>query len=257
MDVKCLSLRDIEETFLALKHIFVDFKAAVENRMTASYKYCEELDLIPEKWLASSDGSITLIEAFLLLPVLRYCKTRISQNEQIDNHILLRLTRVLSSLSKDATISKAVRSQVFNALNLVDSLQAGEDIVAFLKKQGISKTILNDELERKLEVYASSNRRIELEDVFWFAEDLDNNNGEIKHLIDFFIAKFNSSIKDFDVEKFAAFVTTCKELFENEDVIWGDLLGTNVYANNGDSVALPEIEPVFRRVFKFNNICCQ
>ena len=237
LDIKYLSLRDIEITFLALKHIFVEFKSAVEKEIAPLYKYCKKLDLISENWLANSDGSISLIDAFLLLPVLRYCKNRIGQNEQIDNHALLRLTRALYSLSKDDTISKGVRTHVFNALTLVDTLQSHEDLIALQSNQGISKALLNDELKTKLEAYSKTSKRVELEDIFWFAEDFENNDGEIRHLIDFFITNCNGSIDDFNIERFQDLVMAYKELFDCEDIIWGDLLGTEVYVNYGDRVS--------------------
>jgi uncharacterized protein with ParB-like and HNH nuclease domain len=236
LDIRYLALKDIEIAFEALRYLYNDYNSHVENTLKSQYSHCVNFDFLSKSWLGNKEGNISIIELFQLLPLLKYCVNVLKHGQQIDAHAVLRLTRALYSLSEDETIGKAVREQVVNVLAFVNSLDANEDITAALDKSGLSKTILNDELRTKLIIYKEAENRVLAEDLIWFAEDIAYNDGEVKHLIDYVNSQLSAKPNYFDVDKFKAFAYTYKELIENEDTIWGDLLGSQVYINHWDRV---------------------
>ncbi len=236
LDMNYLSLHDIELTFKSLNYLYVDFSLEIKNNLTPQYTRSFEINnLIEQKWISQEKGIAGQIDLFRLLPTLLFCNKHYGTNTPINAQNLLRLVRTLYSLSKDETIGKAIRNQMGNVLMLANSLELNEDITGLLSKVGISKTILNNELKNKLELYKSTDSRISMENLFWFGEDLDYNDGEINHLIQL-TKKVSTITEHFDLITFEKIIDIFKDFIENEDMIWGNLISSDVYSDLWDRV---------------------
>lgn len=236
LNVEYLSLEDIEITFNALKYLLVDFRKAIEDKISPLYsREFEKVDLIDLNWVRPENGILDQINLFKLLPILLFCKKHIRENSKIDELNLFRLCRILFSLSQDETIGKAIRNQIGNVLKCSDSLGLNEDVTGLLYKPEISKTILNNELKIKLELISSSAERMQMENLFWFAEELEYNEGAIAHIIRVATTDLEG-VQNFDIKKFCNLIDSLKEILDNEVKIWGNLLHTDTYQDNGDRV---------------------
>lgn len=236
LDIEYLSLSEIENTFKALQYLFVDFKLEVENIISNQYnRDFQKSELINDEWISHANGITDQIELFQLLPILLFCKKHFINGEQIESNNLFRIIRLLYSLSQDIIIRKSIRDQIPNVLSVVDNLDLNGDITILLNKNGLSKTILNNEVKTKLEIYKDSKERLQTENLFWFAEDLEYNDGEILHLIQLTNTISNTS-KKFDLILFEKVTDIFKEFIDNEELIWGNLLNTDTYNDNWDRV---------------------
>lgn len=236
LDIEYLSLIEIENTFKALQYLFVDFKLEVENIISNQYsRDFQKSELINDEWISHANGITDQIELFQLLPILLFCKKHFINGEQIESNNLFRIIRLLYSLSQDIIIRKSIRDQITNVLSVADNLDLNGDITTLLNKNGLSKTILNNEVKTKLEIYKDSKERVQTENLFWFAEDLKYNDGEIFHLIQLTITISNTT-KKFDLTIFEKIADTFKEFIDNEELIWGNLLNTDTYNDSWDRV---------------------
>ncbi len=236
LDTKYLSLSDIEITFNATRHLFENFKVECENKISKLYsRDFEKNALIDTEWISYENGIVDQIGLFQLLPLLLFCKKHFIMKKKIDSHNLFRLTRIVYSLSKDETIGKAVRNQIANVLKLADSLSIDEDVTLLLTKKGISRTILNYEVRQKLELIKNYDDRLAIENLFWFAEDLRYNDGEIYHLLEL-TNKLSPDLENFNLELFGKIVDIFEEFIKHEDLCWGNLINTDAYNDNWDRI---------------------
>jgi hypothetical protein len=227
INISFLTLNDIQEYFNALLYLYNDFDEEFVDAKS-HYKVYKKFDLIEAKWLCPVDGAITQLDCFKFLPILYYCKIRLQSNEKIEPLTLFRLIRFLYNLSKNETISKTASVQCIHALKMVDSLKGKDDVTDLLSKKGISVSILNGEEKLKLSILNKSESRIQTEDWFWEAEEIDVNEGEISHLIEL-TKQINSGTNDFDLSIFINVVVAYLQLLAEEDKLWGDLFNSNVY----------------------------
>jgi hypothetical protein len=236
LDVKYLSLTEIDKYYKALTYLFETFPVEIEQ-IKSNYKTYTNFNLIEKQWLSPIDNnnSIIQIDSFCFLPILYYCKNRIELNETIDAFKLFRITRFFYNLKSDATVMKGSSLLTINALKFISKLNSIKDITDILDLKGISASILNKEERKKLEIIKNSEDRFRTEDLFWRAEDNKQNAGSILYLIEntnppLVVDKFN--LDDFE-EKLIIF----EEFIEKEHYIWGNLIATDVYSESHDRIS--------------------
>ena len=233
--VDYLTLSDIELTFRALYFLYEKF-VVNQNQFEKRYKKSHVKNILPLDWISTTGNPISLINLFQLLPVLQYCKHCFENQVEIDELNLYRIIRTVRTLSKDKTISKAVRNQVANILYFSNELQPNQDLIEVRDQTDISKTILNEEVVGKLNLFATVAERERLEDLIWFAEDISINNGEVLHLIRC-AESIESNKVGFDVNNFEKVVATFDEFMKNEELITGNIIHTDCYFETYDRVA--------------------
>ena len=235
LNINYLQLSEIENYFKAVKYLFVDFREEVKT-IESNYESYSKFDLIDISWLSPSENNIEQIDSFRLLPILYYCKIRISNNEKIDVLRLFRIIRYFYNLRRDSTVFKTANMQTINGLKLINKLGFDEDITAILEKEGISTTLLNKEEKLKLKIFNKSNNRFKTEDLFWRAEEINQNKGEIGHIINFISQSNEIENRDFDLTYFESFLKVFEDIIEKKYYIWGNLLATSVYNEYGDRI---------------------
>lgn len=234
LNISFLSLNDIELYFNALKYLYVDFEVEI-NSIRSNYTEYNEFELLDAKWLSPPDGAIIQLDCFRFLPVLYYCKTRLQNNSKINALTLFRFIRFLYNLSKNENVGKSGGLQCINALKMIDTLEKHDDVTDLLSKKGISTSILNSEERLKLGILKDSNDRINTEDSFWNAEEIEQNDGEISHLIEL-TRQIKPNKDQFDLVVFNGVVAAYLRLLKHEDIIWGDLFNSNVYDDSNNRV---------------------
>ncbi|MFV8356844.1 GmrSD restriction endonuclease domain-containing protein [Flavobacterium sp. XS1P32] len=236
LNVDYLNLTEIESFFKALKYLYETFPKELEN-IKSNYLSYQNFNLLEKKWLCPADNnnSILQIDSFSFLPILYYCKERIEKEGTIDPLKLFRLIRFFHNLRKDPNVFKSASIQTINALKLIKKLNADNDITDVLDFKGISSTILNNEERKKLQLIKVSNNRFRLEDLFWRAEDIKQNNGEILQLIE--LNNVNSNDQTlFNIDIFEKQLIVFEEFIEKEHFIWGNLINTDVYNETWDRI---------------------
>ncbi|MCB9251731.1 MAG: DUF262 domain-containing protein [Flavobacteriales bacterium] len=234
LDINFLQLQEIEIYFNALKFLYEDFPKELDS-VKLKYNSYKNFNLIEKEWLSptSNNNNIEQIDCFRLLPILYYIKIRQSNNNKPDSLKLFRIIRFFYNLKRDRNIGKAASIQCINGLKLISKLDTNSEIEDILEIKGISSTILNAEERLKLQILKSSTNRFKAEDLFWLAEDIDQNDGEIAHLIN--LTKSNN-IDKFDLVLFEEYLNIFIELIDNENEIWGNLINTDVYVESGDRI---------------------
>lgn len=235
LEVEYLSLSNIEISFKALHFLYERF-AVNQDKYKQIYKRSHINNLLPVDWISTTGTPLSLINLFQLLPLLQYCKRCFENNVEIEDFNLYRIIRTIRTLSNDKTIGKAVRNQVANILYFSNALQPNRDITEIREQKEISKTILNEELVTKLELFATTKERERLEDLIWYAEDIRYNNGEILHLIRC-LESIQSDIEGFNVHNFEKVVAVFDEFMKNEVLVTGNILHTDCYYETSDRIS--------------------
>ena len=184
LNVDYLQLPEIENYFNALKYLFVDFNSELET-LKGNYSSYTNFDLIDSSWLSPTENnnSIVQIDCFRLLPILYYCKERLANKETINSVKLFRIIRYFYNLRKDTTVFKTASMQCVNGLKLIGKLDSNSDITDILSIKGISSSLINTEEKLKLNILKTATNRFKNENLFWRAEDINQNKGEISHLV--------------------------------------------------------------------------
>lgn len=231
-----LSLNEIEKFFNALEYLYGDFIAESEALKT-NYGQYKQFNLLNKQWLSPANSdSIDQIDCFRLLPVLYYCKLVKEKGLTYDTLDVFRVIRFFYNLRLDATVFKTASVQCINALKLIKQLvENSVDIIDIQNCKGVSKTILNTEEKTKFSFYQYADRK-KWEDIFWLAEDYRLNDGKISHLIRKYTALKPMEPEENGVQLFNQLFKAYKNLGDNEELIWGNLLVTNVYRESADRV---------------------
>jgi len=227
LDINFINIVEIDQYFDALNYLFVDFKKEI-NILQLEYLNYKNFDLIDDNWLCPKEDNIDQIDCFRLLPILYYCKISQTNNITIQPKTLLRLVRYFYNLRLDLTIFKTANVQCINGIKLISRISKGGDILEVLDLDGISKSLLNNEVLMKFEKYKFIERET-VESLFWIAEDLEINSGKISHLIKFVEKLCNDQSEPFSLKLFESIFASYKELTAYQNKIWGDLLPTIVY----------------------------
>lgn len=235
LDASFLTLEEIDHYFRALKYLYEDFYKYVQLP-SQNYKSYSNFRLLNRQWLSPADNfkNIGQLEAFRLLPVLYYCKQRFEAGNKIDNEYLFRIIRFFFNLSKDPNIGKSPGVQVINAIKTISRIKILNDIAEIAKLKDVPVTLLSNEEKLKFELIRTSEDRYRTEDLFWKAEDIKVNNGQIMHLLD--LTKSRSPKNSFDLLTFEKILQSFQELVDKEYAIWGNLLPTDIYKDKYDRV---------------------
>ncbi|WP_281638270.1 DUF262 domain-containing protein [Flavobacterium marginilacus] len=236
LDAKYLSLDEIDYYFRALKYLFESFPNEME-KLKSNYSTYSNFNLIEKQWLCPVDNnnSIIQIDSFRLLPILYYCKNRIELDGTIDSVKLFRVIRFFYNLRSDATIMKASSLLTINAIKFIGNLSSNSDITDILDLKGISVSILNKEERKKLQIIKKSENRFRTEDLFWRAEDNEQNEGSIIHLIEFSNPHIISN--QFNLDDFEEKLIIFEEFIQKKHYIWGNLIATDVYTESFDRIS--------------------
>lgn len=230
LDVKFLSLQDIENTFSAIEFLYEDLNLNIEETYPG-YAGERISKMLPENWLRPEEGYLKQIECFRLLPVLEFCKKMLQ--EKVENKIgLFRFLRFLYNLHRDENLSKSVAPQCIATINLAGRMDIHQDTTQLLKMQ-VSNTLLNAEERLKQLILSNSDERMRLEKQFWFGEDLKITDGNIHQPVRFILN--GKGYSDFSANKFEKFIKVYDKLSRNEQV-FGELLYTDAFDEEYDRV---------------------
>lgn len=134
-------------------------------------------------WLSpdESDKYInTQIVWFRLLPVIEYVYRF---GDEVDMLKISRVKTFFKNLSRIENISKNAGDLLFDAIRIIREIP-NDDIASLLELENVSIQILRQEEKVKFELYTNANYdRVELERLFWEAEEHKIWNGEIYTLI--------------------------------------------------------------------------
>jgi uncharacterized protein with ParB-like and HNH nuclease domain len=229
LNVDYLQLPEIENYFNALKYLFVDFNSELET-LKSNYTSYANFDLIDSSWLSPTENnnSIVQIDCFRLLPILYYCKERLAKKETISPVKLFRIIRYFYNLRKDTTVFKTASMQCINGLKLIGKLDSNSDITDILTIKGISSSLINTEEKLKLNILKTTTNRFKNEDLFWRAEDINQNKGEISHLINLTNSMNSENQLEFNLVVFEDILKIFEELIEKRYYIFGDLIINDV-----------------------------
>lgn len=156
-------------------------------------------------------------DCFVLLPVLKYAYQSISNNEPAGNRKrkTKRIYEFFKNLIRISNVSKAVNNLVGDAIKLIDLLKDG-DLVSLndssVDTSAISAQILTKEEKIKLEIFAQSGKRIEVEDTFWKAQEHPIWKGEILPMINWATKEDGK----FDFDRFKDYNNKFTEVFKGE-----------------------------------------
>ena len=233
LDTKFLDIEDIKVCFDSLVFINDFFSEDNLNKTLLPYsKFKNSFSFNIKEYI---DGILlSQNQLFIILPILGYCKKRILTQNTIDELEFLRVFKFVQNLSNDTTIRKAIKDQIISICNTINRINIGEDITNLLVKEKVSKTILNEEQERKLKIYIDNQFvREEIEDAFWYAETLKYTEGEILNFINTTVEIEN----DFNIHIFNKLIDAYKLFLVNEEELWGELIATQVYYTSSQKIA--------------------
>lgn len=160
----------------------------------------------------------------VILPALVYLRNTdlvtFTDNGYVLNKDLVDIESIFRFIRFFANISKNTEASI-EALNLAKELQPKDDILKVLSSKKQFKSILSDEEVFKLEVFKNSDSvvRIELEDIFWEAEDHDYLNGRINPVFKWIeIDYYNTTLESFSIESFRSIYNSFISLFQESKI---------------------------------------
>ncbi len=236
LDVKYLKPDVIKGYFKSLEYLYKKFK----NDFSIDREYPDLNknnigELLKTEWLSPKKNQISNIDCFKLLPILIYVQKSLDEEtSNINKKNLFRFIKYVNNLARNENIVRRASKYLIDIIKLSDLLDKNDDVTKVLDLTDISQTFRRVEEEKiKLELLRDSNEREKLEILFWTAEDIKINNGEIAHII-----KLSKEINNgsFDVDTFANVLERYKEFIHNNRIIWGDLINTNVYKAKNDRI---------------------
>ena len=233
LDISYLDLKEIKlyyESLLYIKNFFNEDNLITTLNPFETYNKVFKYNIIE----FINGNFLNQNQLFILLPLLRYCKKYLENDNQIDNLAFFRVFKFVTNLSSDVNIGKSIRDQILNIVQHISMLSLNEDITELLEKDNISKTIINEEQKEKLSIYkdATIQERLKIEDLFWYCETLRYVRGEILHLI-----KTASEIESpFKIHNFNDVLNAYLFFLKNENILWGELIPTDIYYIDRDKI---------------------
>ncbi|MDV3752856.1 GmrSD restriction endonuclease domain-containing protein [Elizabethkingia anophelis] len=234
LDIVYLNLEEIEvyyKSLVYIKNFFSDHNLRMTLKAYEKYRNVFKYSILE----FINGNSLNQNQLFILLPLLEYCKKYIESNNQIDDLAFFRVFKFVTNLSIDATIGKSIRDQILNIVQHISLLGINEDITELLSKDNLSKSIINEEQKEKLSIYkhvTTAEERLKIEDSFWYCETLTYVKGEILHLI-----KLTLKIEPlFRINNFDKVINAYNFFLKNENILWGELIPTNVYFVDRDKI---------------------
>jgi uncharacterized protein with ParB-like and HNH nuclease domain len=232
LDIAFLSLPEIDSYFNALEYLYEVFPLAIKE-FKSKFSTYSNFDLLDLKWLSPAEATIPQIDLFRLLPVLYYVKRILTTNNDPDPATLFRLLRFFYNMRHNETITKTAGLQTINSLKLMGRLRHGDDLTVLLRFKSNAASILNTEERVKLSILSDHPQRQEVEDRFWFAEDMHYNRGQIGFLIDW--SKTNNN-GEFSIRIFGKMLASYVYIVSEESAIRGELLLTAAFDTYWDRV---------------------
>lgn len=206
------SVQEVEQYFKAYYLIF-----NLQNDLL-NYRHFNILNI--KEVLHQKDSSKLVV----ILPALVYLKSTslVSYNgnayevnrSEVNFDALFRFLRFFSNVAKYSQAGSA-------AAALASKLNENEDVTKFIKFSKKFPDLISDEELYKLELYKSANEssRVELENLFWNAEDYNFMNGKIDPIFKWLKVEYNVEIKkDFETKKFNNFFKTLKDLTSEANI---------------------------------------
>ncbi|CAM4161574.1 DUF262 domain-containing protein [Flavobacterium antarcticum] len=190
-----LKYTDVDAYFKIVKYLFED---------TTLFK--TKLDWLAPSKNDKNGNSNNQIDWFRLLPVIAYIKRFGKENHRK----VSRIKTFFKNLSRIENVSRAMGPSLPEAINLIYNMPT-DDIAEIVKLTTVSNQILTDEEKTKFNLYLQHpEKRIEIENTFWKAEEHNILRGEI-------IALLNWATTDntFDFYQFNEFFRVFGYLFHD------------------------------------------
>jgi uncharacterized protein with ParB-like and HNH nuclease domain len=237
-DIKYLKPDIIKEYFESLEYLYNEFKNnfSIEREYPDLDKKHIE-DLLKTEWLSPKKNQISNIDCFRFLPILIYVKKNYPVIKAgMNKQNFFRFLKYVNNLARNENIVDKASEYLIDIIKLTYLLDGNDDVTEILKLNNISSTLMRDEEEKiKLELLRDSSNREKLEVLFWNAEDMQINKGEIAHIIDL-SSKISHGV--FSVDDFANVLDKYKECTKSKKDIQGDLIDTGVYKINNDRIII-------------------
>lgn len=197
-----VSFMQIRKCWEVVKFLFDDW----ESR--------KELD---EGWLSPEGGYIDQIDCLRLLPLIAW-KLKHYKSDDVENERnLIRMHHFLANIAKLGDVAKSVNEVFCDAIYLAIKF---DDIADAAADKSISNRILTKEERRKLNILAvSRDRRTEIEEAFWHAQNDEILFGEIAPLLD-----WSTMCGRFNFDIFKTYAIRFCEVFHPKDMPSIDLV---------------------------------
>jgi len=236
LPIEYLSLENIKKYFNGLKTLYEVYTRSIES-LISCYTFFNDskenaFDLLKNDWIDGGKKGLVQIDLFKLLPVINYISK--IDKKKINGISLFRLIRFFENRSTDENIGKAVDQNIINGIKLIDSFLPNIDIINFLDLEKASTALLNEPEKRKLKLLRESKEREKLEEQFWLAEDYEENEGNIDHLVRLCLHLCESQKADFTVNLFKKVFQCYSEIWESESA-WCDLIPSEMYKIYNDN----------------------
>ena len=167
-----------------------------------------------------SRNAIGQADCFVLLPVLKYIYENISDVESDPNkqRNAKRLYEFFNNLIRIDNVKKSINSLVGDTIEIIILiLNKNGDLVDLIDPSvdvsNISKRILTDEENKKLEILKNSNKRENVEEAFGKAQEHKIWSGEILPMIEW---ATDDMTQVFDLDKFNKYAEKFAEVFDDE-----------------------------------------
>jgi hypothetical protein len=206
------SVEEVEQYFKALFLLF-----SLQPLLVALRKY-KILNIIENLHKKSASKLV------VILPALVYLKNSISvsfdgfnyivNEDTIDLNTLFRYLRFFSNISKYTEASSF-------AFTLQGKISQGDDVTKLLNLSSKISAILSGEEIYKLKLYklVDENRRVELENIFWEAEDHEYMNGKVMPIFEWMKIEFVNNISpEFDTLAFVNLYDTMLSVISETNI---------------------------------------
>lgn len=125
-------------------------------------------------WLSPDINGNSQVVWFRILPILEY----IVRFPNATDRDIERVKLFFQNLALISNVTKAISVVLPEAIRIVKELP-NKDICSLLDLNGVSQTLLSDEVKLKLEIYRDAQNRDEVENTFWEEEEYELWSGEI------------------------------------------------------------------------------
>jgi hypothetical protein len=203
------SVEEVEKYFKALFLLFF-----IQPKLSSLRKY-KIVDLIESLHKKSSSKLVTILPALLYLKntnsVIFDGSKYVVNIDSVDINALFRFLRFFSNISMYTEASSF-------ATLLDDKLLQGDDITKLLNYSKMFSSILSNEEGFKLKLYeqADEKSRIELENIFWKAEDHEYMNGKIESVFKWMKIDLSGElISEFDAKRFVTLYKTFLSIIDD------------------------------------------
>ena len=155
------------------------------------------------EWLAPDNDGNSQIIWFRLLPVIEF----LNRFPDASPRDVWRVRMFFRNLAKVPNVQKAISEVLPEAIYIAKELPC-HDICSARSLEGISSTLMSEEVKVKLQVLSHANNRVEIEESFWKEEETNIWSGEIMPMI-----SWASNNNFFDYSAFESYRAKFNKLF--------------------------------------------